>query len=219
MVKVKYVIKKRIGLLGGTFDPVHIGHVSLAYCAINCCNLDKVVFVPAASPPHKNVDTITDYVIRVTMLQLALASEPPLIISEVEKDMDAPTYSSEMLFRFMERAQEGDRYFFIVGADAFLEIETWNNYMQVLNFIDFIVVKRPGCSQRKLFSFLQAKGYQKKRDSWSLEANKKNVYYCDCDTVDISSSLLREYIREGRDVSRFLENSVLKYIQFHNVYR
>ncbi len=213
------MIKKRIGILGGTFNPVHLGHISLARCAIKHCNIDEVVFVPAASPPHKNAGSITDYAVRVALLQLALASDSRLTISQVEKDMKAPTYSSEMLFRFMEKEQGDNRYFFIVGADTFLEIETWNNYLEVLNFIDFIVVKRSGYSQERLMSFLRAKGYQKKRDSWSLEANKKNVYYCDCDTVDISSSLVREYIQEGRDVSEFLENSVLNYIQLHNVYR
>ncbi len=213
------MIKRKIGILGGTFNPVHLGHISLAHCAIKCCDLEEVVFVPAASPPHKELHNIVDYTVRVTMLQLALASDPRLTISEIEKDMTAPTYSSEMLLRFMDKEQGNNRYFFIVGTDTFLDIETWNNYLDVLNLIDFIVIKRPGYSQDELFSLLMQKGYQRKRDIWSLEANKKNVYYCNCNTVDVSSSLVRKFIQENRDVSEFMEKSVLNYIQLHNVYK
>jgi nicotinate-nucleotide adenylyltransferase len=132
----------RLALLGGTFDPIHEAHLALARAALKKFNLDKVLFVPASKPPHKSGVTHAAYADRVRMTELACASEPRFEVSRLEQD--TISYSIETITKVREPLLPGDELFFIIGADAFAEIETWRRWREVVAGVTFIVASRPG---------------------------------------------------------------------------
>jgi nicotinate-nucleotide adenylyltransferase len=132
----------RLALLGGTFDPIHEAHLALARAALKKFNLDKVLFVPASKPPHKSGVTHAAYADRVRMTELACASEPRFEVSRIEQD--TISYSIETITKVREPLLPGDELFFIIGADAFAEIETWRRWREVVAGVTFIVASRPG---------------------------------------------------------------------------
>jgi nicotinate-nucleotide adenylyltransferase len=132
----------RLALLGGTFDPIHEAHLALARAALKKFNLDKVLFVPASKPPHKSGVTHAAYADRVRMTELACASEPRFEVSRLEQD--TISYSIETITKVREPLLPGDALFFIIGADAFAEIETWRRWREVVAGVTFIVASRPG---------------------------------------------------------------------------
>lgn len=132
----------RLALLGGTFDPVHEAHLALARAALMKFKLDKVLFVPASQPPHKSGVTHAAYADRVRMTELACAPEPRFEVSRIEQD--TISYSIETITKIQAGLAPGDELFFVIGADAFAEIETWRRWRDVVAAITFIVASRPG---------------------------------------------------------------------------
>jgi nicotinate-nucleotide adenylyltransferase len=132
----------RLALLGGTFDPIHEAHLALARAALQKFNLDKVLFVPASRPPHKSGVTHAGYADRVRMAELACASEPRFEVSRLEQD--TTSYSIETITKVRAPLAPTDELFFIIGADAFAEIETWRRWREVVAGVTFIVASRPG---------------------------------------------------------------------------
>lgn len=132
----------RLALLGGTFDPIHEAHLALARAALKKFNLEKVLFVPASQPPHKSGVTHAGYADRVRMAELACAPEPRFEVSRIEQD--TISYSIETITKVRSRLASGDELFFIIGADAFAEIETWRRWQEVVAGITFLVASRPG---------------------------------------------------------------------------
>lgn len=132
----------RLALLGGTFDPIHEAHLALARAALKKFSLDKVLFVPASQPPHKSGVTHAAYADRVRMTELACASEPRFEVSRLEQD--TISYSIETITKVRAPLVPSDELFFIIGADAFAEIETWRRWREVVAGVTFIVASRPG---------------------------------------------------------------------------
>ena len=136
----------RIALFGGTFDPIHCGHLAAARAARDALRLDQVHFIPSGRPPHRR-DEITCYEHRYTMVALACAGEPAFVPSLLETPQAARHrvhYSILTVRRFRRRLGKDDRLFFIIGADAFLEFRTWRKWRELLNATDFVVISRPG---------------------------------------------------------------------------
>jgi nicotinate-nucleotide adenylyltransferase len=139
-----------IGYFGGTFDPIHNGHLALADAALEACHLDRVLFVPTDAPPHKRRKPITSFIHRYTMVSLALneARERNFVPSLLEQP--GPNvhfrYSIDTVRALRRRLRKSDRLFFLIGIDAFLEIATWHQPEALLHACDFIVVSRPGYS-------------------------------------------------------------------------
>ncbi len=137
----------RVALFGGTFDPIHCGHLAAARAAREALRLDQVHFIPSGRPPHRR-DGITGYEHRYTMVALACAGEPAFVPSLIERPEAAARqrvhYSILTVRRFSRRLGPDDRLFFIIGADAFLEFRTWRKWRELLNATDFIVISRPG---------------------------------------------------------------------------
>lgn len=136
---------KRICLFGGTFDPIHNAHLQMAEEAIRKFELDRVVFVPAGNPPHKDAQGVAPYRDRLEMVQLACAGNPKFEVSEIEKGAER-SYTINTLKRFRRQLAPEDRLFFLIGADAFDELETWHCWKDVVGLTEFIVVSRPGNS-------------------------------------------------------------------------
>jgi len=131
----------RLALFGGAFDPIHNAHLRIAKEAIEQCGLDRVLFVPAANPPHKRIHA--PYEDRYRMVELALAGEPKMRPSRLEADT-AQSYSIDTIEKLQAELEPDDKLFFLIGADAFAEIRTWKRWRDVAWEVEFIVVNRPG---------------------------------------------------------------------------
>jgi nicotinate-nucleotide adenylyltransferase len=135
--------KERICLFGGTFDPIHIAHLRIANEALKNFSLDRVLFVPAAHPPHKDGNTVTSYEDRFRMVEIACAPYPSFSASRLEASNE-PNYTVDTVERFRKELNAEDQLFFLIGADAFDEFTTWKRWQDLARLIAFIVVSRPG---------------------------------------------------------------------------
>lgn len=134
---------QRICLFGGTFDPIHCAHLRIAEEAVQAFGLDRVLFVPAGNPPHKDASGLTPYQDRLRMVEIACAPYSQFEASRLEEG-EGRSYTVDTLIRFRAQVDVGDRIFFLIGADAFDELETWKSWRQVVTLTEFIVVARPG---------------------------------------------------------------------------
>ena len=135
----------RLGILGGTFDPVHNAHLAIARAAADRFELDRVLFVPAAHPPHKRGVTHAPYSDRLRMIELAIAGDPRFEASRLE-EFTKRSYSIDTIERIRARLSPGDELFFLIGGDAFAELRTWHRWRDVARAVRFIVISRPGAS-------------------------------------------------------------------------
>ena len=139
----------RIGILGGTFDPVHLGHVETALAAARALALDRVLLLPSGVPPHRRAPIASRFH-RFAMTALAVTGVEPLAASDVEIGEPGPSYSYDTLARLQASGMDASQLFFITGADAFAEIATWSRYPDVLDMAHFVVISRPGCGAADL---------------------------------------------------------------------
>ncbi len=207
-----------MGLLGGTFDPVHFGHLQLAGCAMDLCHLDEIVFIPAASPPHKPQEKISAFHHRVAMLKLALGDNPRYSISEIESIISPPTYTIDM-FSYMVSGEDAETdYYFILGLDTFLDIPNWKEYKKVINSVHFIVSARPGFSEDAFIRCIKFLKYEKYKEYWYDESSGKKIFFLNIDTTDISSSKLRKMMDEPEKAKSYIPAAVLRYIEENHLY-
>lgn len=208
----------KIGLLGGTFDPVHHGHLQLAESALKECNLDKVVFIPSARPPHKDSVSVTPFRHRVAMLTLAGKCLNGFECNPIEDILPKPSYTIDTLRALRDYYQSDCQLYFMIGADAFLDILTWKSHQKVLDSVNIIISRRKGYKEEQLSNFLRKLGYEEKGDSCSWTDCKKNIYILKKTPDGLSSSGIRRKIQRGDDVQRFLPESVISYIQKNKLY-
>jgi nicotinate-nucleotide adenylyltransferase len=135
-----------IAIFGGTFDPIHSGHLAAARAAQRRFRLDHILFIPTGNPPHKVHDHLTEFAQRYAMVAVACASEPRFIPSTLEAPTvdGSPRYSIDTVRTVRRRLRQHDRLFFLVGADAFLDLPQWREFRRLLDSVEFIVVSRPG---------------------------------------------------------------------------
>ncbi|MFL6448981.1 MAG: nicotinate-nucleotide adenylyltransferase [Bryobacteraceae bacterium] len=134
---------RRICLFGGTFDPIHNAHLQIADAAQQALALDEVLFIPAANPPHKDSASLTSFEDRFRMVEIACKPYPAFIPSRLEES-EARSYTISTLERFRARLGQDDELYFLIGSDAFADLETWHRWQDVLKLTTFIVVSRPG---------------------------------------------------------------------------
>jgi nicotinate-nucleotide adenylyltransferase len=211
-------LKRRIGLLGGTFDPIHFGHLQLAEIALKRCNLSQIVFIPAANPPHKNSHKISDFEHRVNMVRTALAGKSDLSLSLLEADLPAPSYTIDTLTFLVRKCKINEEFYFILGEDAFLEINTWKSYQKLLSLTNFIVSGRSGYSPEYVAIFAQSLGYTVQGDIWHDPSGKREIIFLPAATDDISSSAVRERIQEKMSLQGLIPDNVIGYIKKNNLY-
>ncbi len=197
----------RLGIMGGTFDPIHYGHLVAAEGARHALDLEKVIFVPAGRPPHKPDYIITEPWARYTMTCLAVASNPFFEASTLEVDRPGPSYTIDTI-RALTRLYPEAQIYFITGADALLEILTWKDFEVLLTICRFVAATRPGYRFSELLSKLnQLPG--------SL---KQNILCMEVPALAISSTDIRQRIREGRPIKYLLPESVEEYVFKNNLY-
>lgn len=212
----------RLGLLGGTFDPVHEGHLVLARVAVETLGLDRLLLVPCARPPHKEREDLTGPYDRFAMLALALAGEPSMAPSHAELIRGGRSFTVETL-RQMEERNEGADLYLVVGSDSFIEMTTWRDYREILARAAVAVVPRPGFEPERyrermepaLASILAAPG-----EPWpeSLAGRLPLAGILAASPPDISSTEIRRRIREGMGIDGLVPDPVKLYIRRHGLY-
>ncbi len=187
---------RKIGILGGTFNPVHIGHLAIAQRAMEAMGLEEVIFVPANIPPHKRPTCLAPARHRYEMVRAAIAANPGFRISDFEIRRPGKSYTVETLRHFRERMPEA-RLFFIIGQDSYPQLPRWKSIEEILNLAEFVIVTRPGCGQVKA---------------------GPRLHIVVMPGIHVSSSYLRRRIAQGRSVKYFVPDEVEAYIRRHRLY-
>jgi nicotinate-nucleotide adenylyltransferase len=201
-----------LGLLGGTFDPIHNGHVAAAGAAQTALGLDTITLIPSHIPPHRRDPVGATSEQRFEMARLAAAEHPGWSASRIELDRDGPSYTYDTLVTLGERSESrSTQIFFITGADAFAEIDTWSRYPAVLDLANFVVVSRPGITLDSLRDRVPSAF----RDRPSASTR---VILVEAHTPDISSTDIRRRVRAGNSLSGFVPDPVARYIAAHRLY-
>ena len=198
----------KIGIMGGTFDPIHIGHLVSAEEARQQFSLDRVIFVPAGQPPHKETARITAAGHRYLMTTLAVMSNPHFFVSRYEVDKDEPSYTIDTVRYFAGREAGGARIFFITGADAVMEIVTWKDYDALLDACTVIAVSRPGYALDRLHEIAGE----------SYVAVLRKVHMLEIPALAISSTFIRERAALGKTIRYLTPEPVEQYIKKHHLY-
>ena len=216
--------RERIGILGGTFNPVHSGHILAAEAAAERFGLDRVLLIPSYFPPHKDSPNLAPARDRLRMLELACAGHPRLTPSDIEVKARGKSYSIVTL-RKIRRLHPQAWLFFILGADAFAEIETWKDYSQVLEQCLFIVLSRPGSDLDAAASVL---GGRLRGQTVILNPGDRpgdslfgtaRVFLMAFEALNISSTDIRRRLRQGLPVAGLVPPAVDDYLQHHRLYR
>jgi nicotinate-nucleotide adenylyltransferase len=212
---------KKIGLFGGTFNPIHLGHLRGAEEIWQAFQLEEVIFIPSSIPPHKVTEKIVGAKQRLEMVKRAISSNPHFSTSDLELSRPGRSFSVDTLRSFQEG--HADTFFFILGGDAFAEIETWRDFQNLFSLCHFIVMARPG-SQKSTSSspfpetltpdFRHAPGEK----AW-IHRSGRRVYFKEISFLDISSTKVRELIEKGESVKYLIPAEVEAYIQKHGLYR
>ena len=213
----------RVGLFGGTFNPVHWGHLRAAEEIREGFNLERVVFIPTNISPHKASRELIAAHYRLHMLEQAVNSNPYFCASDLELQRCGESYSVETISYFRQNYQDALMPFFIVGVDAFLEINTWKNFRELFSLCNFIVMTRPGYEVRTAEEFIPNEIMQdftyKPDEKRFIHSSQFSTYITEITALDISSQAIRTHIKNGRSVKYLVPEVVETYIGEHNFYR
>jgi nicotinate-nucleotide adenylyltransferase len=220
----------RIGLFGGTFNPVHFGHLRAALEIREGFGLDEVILIPAALPPHKIPVEVADAADRMQMLNLALENIPGLKLSDVELKRSGPSYTIDTVQHLKQTLPDPSQIYLIMGIDAFLEINTWKSYNELLEQIPFIIISRPntggsgthlGWKCLKDYLVLKiSKDYVFSESQNCYRAkDKQPVYIYEVTGLDISSTRIRSLISKGRPVRFLVPQKVTEFIKSKGLYK
>ncbi len=199
---------KAIGIIGGTFDPIHFGHLVAAEAARSCFGLSEVVFVPSGSPPHKADRFVTTAEHRFLMTVLATTTNPYFRVSRVEIDRPGPSYTVDTIEALRARLGSDVRIYFITGADAVMELMTWNRPDAILEMCELIAATRPGYPPADIQRLRQA----------VPEANAKRVHTIEVPALAISSSDIRARVAQGKPIKYLVPETVEHYILKSGLY-
>jgi nicotinate-nucleotide adenylyltransferase len=203
-------IRMRVGVFGGTFDPVHLAHLIIADQCREQGELDQVWFVPAARPPHKQQRTITSFTHRIEMLSLALAGTPAFRVDELEKNRPGSSYTVDTLLE-LQRQHPGIDWWFILGSDCLPDLPYWREPARIAQLAGLLIWERPGWPSWPT---------EKLHAALLLPAEERIRVRCAQGLlVDISSSDIRRRVAEGRSFRYLVPRAVECYIQTHELYK
>ena len=200
------VAGKSLGILGGTFDPIHMGHLRMAEHVFQRMELEQIIFIPAYVPPHKLGQDFAPAEDRYAMTELAVADNPHFIVSDMEIKRTGVSYTIDTI-RELHRQYADKELHFIIGADSVAQLHTWHNIEEMLEMTTFVAVWRPGYegAMEELVRHLGQRA-------------RERVLLLDTPVYDISSTEIRTRIREGRSLAGLVPGSVEKYIFEHGLY-
>ena len=219
----------RTGVLGGTFHPIHLGHIGAALAAADALGLDRVLLTPAGIPPHRPIQPHASIYHRFAMVALASLVDHRLRACDIELETPGPSFTSDTLKRLVEQGSAASQLFFITGADAFAEIATWRDYPDLLDRCRFVVVARPGLSASELVARLPglasrmvelqaAPSGAPVEGAFAAATGQQPIFLLGARTPDVSSTELRRRIREGGPLDALVPGDIAKYIRQHGLY-
>ena len=200
--------RRRVGIMGGTFDPIHVGHLMTAEAVRNEYHLDKVIFIPAANPPHKQQQQVTPAIHRFMMTVLATCSNPYFEVSSLEMNRPGPSYTIDTIYELVHRFGEDTDFYFITGADAIQEIPTWDRIEELLGLCQFIAATRQGCVPN-VDNIKEYFG----------ELGEKRIHRLATPELEISSTDIRDRIRKGYSIKYIVPTAVEQYIYKEGLYK
>jgi nicotinate-nucleotide adenylyltransferase len=211
---------QKVGLLGGTFDPVHNGHLQLGDRVLENYNLDKILFIPASTPPHKN-EAVSAVGHRLQMLKLAISGNRRFDFSEIEISRQKVSYTFDNIQELKSFGGKEVLYHFIIGYDALSEIETWYRWQDLLVVTNFIVAVRPGFSLKEIEQLLERNGFSPEdggSDRWIGEQTGNEILFLAGEIADISSTEIRSRIASRKPWTDLVPPLVADYIISNRLY-
>lgn len=213
----------RIGILGGTLDPIHFGHLDTALAAREALALDRVVIIPSRIPPHRAHQPFASAYHRFAMAALAVNGVEGLSVSDVELLAPGPSYTADTLLHYREGlGLEASQIFFITGADAFADIQTWSRYPEVLELAHFVVVSRPGARvgalRQQLPDLKDRMRLPLRRSDLEVRSQQTSIFLVDAPTSDVSSTEIRRRLVGGESLNGLVPAAVARHIQQHGLY-
>jgi len=211
----------KVGILGGTFNPIHIAHLRIAEEVLERLALDRIIFIPAATPPHKQLDGEISFADRKAMVELAIAENQSFSVSDIEEQRGGRSYSVDTL-RELHRLFPEDDLYFIIGSDSFLEISSWYSSAELFTLANIVVVERPEAVVGDLTAPLPLAI----RDEFCYYSDELrlahrsgfSVFYLPGTPLPISSSDVRRAVREGRSIRYLVPEKVAGYISDKRIY-
>lgn len=207
----------RQGLLGGTFDPIHFGHLDVADAARQALGLDQVILVPARVPPHRR-PPIASAAHRFAMAVLAVQDRSALLVSDLEMAAEGPSFTASTLDQLSARGVDTRSLFFITGADAFREIRTWRQFPEILDRCHFVAVSRPGCPAASLRDALPDL-VPRMVDAPCADPPRPSIFLVEADTAAVSSTEVRRRVAEGVPLTGAVPDAVAAHIVKHGLYK
>ncbi len=216
---------QKFGILGGTFNPVHYGHLAAAQVVQERLNLDQVIFIPSFLPPHKREDEMPSAAQRFDMVRIATAGNARFTVSDIEVKRGGRSYSVDTV-RTLKSMQPSADFFFITGLDSFLEIQTWHEWEKLLGLCSFVVLSRPGYRFTDLLKIDFLQNYRSdletldrgERSQAILRPGVFSLFLEQIPLYDISSTDIRRRVHAGQPIKYFLPESVEHYIITHKLY-
>ena len=217
--------ERRVGAFGGTFDPVHNGHIEVVRAIVQFFLLDQLLIIPAKRPPHKNSTAIADAYHRFTMAVLASLEEPHVLVSTIEIEAPDRPYTFETIERLQSSFKTRTRLFFVIGADSFEEINTWREPERLFSSANFIVVTRPGydvgsshLDERIRSTIVDLRGHEGELEI-AGELDQYHIYLTSYVNSGVSSTEIRKRVRDHESIEGLVPPRVADYIRKYELYR
>ena len=202
------VEKRRIGIIGGTFNPIHLAHTEMAKVCLWQQDLDKILFMPSKNPPHKKDKSILPENERAVMVKLAVSEYDKFVFSDFELQRKGTTYTADTL-RLLQEENPDDNYYFIMGADSLLYLDKWYRPQEILKRAVILAIGRDGSTPDEL---------KEKRKELIKQYDKADIRFVHMRQMDISSSMIREGIAHGENMEKYLDKEVWNYINANGLY-
>ena len=201
-------MKQKIGLMGGTFDPIHTGHLLTAEAVREQFGLQRVIFIPAAQPPHKQGRKVAPAYDRLVMTEIAVAGNPCFGVSRIELQRSGPSYSVDTLRELQQAHGQEAEFYFITGADAINELSTWHEAQHLLEICHFIAATRQGC----------VLDLKRLRQEFGESLVSSHIHELPTPELEISSTDIRKRVQEGRSIKYLVTAAVEAYIYKEGLY-
>ena len=198
----------KVGIMGGTFNPIHLAHTEMAKVCLRQQDLDKILFMPSKNPPHKKDKSILPENERAVMVKLAVSEYDKFVFSDFELQRKGTTYTADTL-RLLQEENPDDNYYFIMGADSLLYLDKWYRPQEILKRAVILAIGRAGSTPDEL---------KEKRKELIKQYDKADIRFVHMRQMDISSSMIREGIAHGENMEKYLDKEVWNYINENGLY-